>query len=123
MMSNKRYLYHHGSLCPYCRGYNLVRESTIHANVWVHCTIRCGDCEAKWQEDYYLTAFEPIEKPIEKPYPSSWPVTDGQGRKRTECVVCKAKLPPSQDDYEHVAYHGYCSRDCASEHHYSNYQI
>jgi len=41
------------------------------------------------------------------------------------CTTCGTDLPKwSEDaDPEHTLYHGYCSRDCASENDYGNYQI
>ena len=41
------------------------------------------------------------------------------------CTTCGKSLPRwrKEKDPEHILYHGYCSRECASEHSYGNYVI
>jgi hypothetical protein len=50
---------------------------------------------------------------------------DGDGRliygKFKTCTSCNKRLDSTQEDEEHLAYHGYCSRQCASEDAYGNY--
>ena len=41
-----------------------------------------------------------------------------------ECTVCgDNELSQTDDDPEHLTYHGYCSTNCASKSNYTNYQI
>ena len=40
------------------------------------------------------------------------------------CTTCNRRLcSQTEDDEEHLAYHGYCSRECASDDGYGNYQV
>jgi len=44
--------------------------------------------------------------------------------KFTICTTCGKSLPKwsgTKKDPEHILYHGYCSRECASENGYGNY--
>ena len=43
----------------------------------------------------------------------------------TVCSTCESKLPAwteDTEDEEHILWHGYCSKKCASEASYGNYQ-
>ena len=45
--------------------------------------------------------------------------------KFTVCSTCASKLPSwteETNDEEHILWHGYCSKNCASEGGYANYQ-
>ena len=62
VQTNHEYIDNGGTLCPYCRSYNIAGDhiQVDAGSAWQD--VRCDDCGKEWQDTYTLTGFADTNK-------------------------------------------------------------
>ena len=57
----KKYLKHHGNICPYCESHNInAKGRALFDDNYVSEDVECNSCESEWCDTYILTTAEEI---------------------------------------------------------------